>query len=156
MCLMFGRRPAQFIVFDVLRSEGRDMGRLPLWRRKVALARLASEHGLIMVDSIAGEGRALFRAVCDADVEGIVAQRRSDAYGASATWFKIGNPAYSQTERRGDFAPPAFIRLELPLETHFQRHPFEQSAVSLPRSAQAMSRDQAGRVLGYPQHYKCR
>ena len=43
--LMFDRRPPEYIVFDVLRAEGRDLRRTPLWRRKVALARLAREHG---------------------------------------------------------------------------------------------------------------
>ena len=100
--LMFGRRPADYVVFDVLRAEGQDMRRKPLWRRKVALARLAREHGLTLIDSIAGHGRALFQAVCQADLEGIVAKRRSDTYGPGVTWFKIRNPAYSQKDGRGD------------------------------------------------------
>jgi bifunctional non-homologous end joining protein LigD len=44
--LMLGRRPAEYVVFDVLQSEGRALRRLPLWRRKMALRRLAREHGL--------------------------------------------------------------------------------------------------------------
>jgi ATP-dependent DNA ligase len=37
--LMFGRRPAEYVVFDVLRSDGRDLRQRPLWRRKMALSR---------------------------------------------------------------------------------------------------------------------
>jgi hypothetical protein len=99
---MFGRRLAEFVAFDLLRSEGRDLRPLPLWRRKVSLERLAREHGLIVVDSIAAEGRALFKAVCESDLEGIVAKRRSDAYGPDVTRFKIRNPTYSQKDGRGD------------------------------------------------------
>jgi hypothetical protein len=38
--LVFGHRPTEYVVFDMLKSEGRDMRRLPLWGRKMALARL--------------------------------------------------------------------------------------------------------------------
>jgi bifunctional non-homologous end joining protein LigD len=100
--LMFGHRPAEYVVFDVLKSEGRDLRGLPLWRRKMTLSRVAREHGLIPIDSIASQGRALFAAVCERDLEGIVAKRRGDPYGPGVTWFKIRNPSYSQKEGRGE------------------------------------------------------
>jgi bifunctional non-homologous end joining protein LigD len=99
---MFGRRTAEYVVFHVLKSDGRDLRGVPLWRRKVALARLAREYGLTVVDSIAGDGRALFRTVCERDLEGIIAKRRGDPYGPKVTWFKIRNPTYTQKEGRGE------------------------------------------------------
>ena len=54
------------------------------------------------VDSIPERGRALFAAVCEADLEGIVAKRRSDCYGPGVRWFKIRNPAYTQKDGRGE------------------------------------------------------
>jgi hypothetical protein len=55
------------------------------------------------VDSIQGKGRALFQAVCDRDLEGIIAKRRTDPYGPGVTWLKIRNPGYSQKEGRGSY-----------------------------------------------------
>jgi ATP-dependent DNA ligase len=42
-----------------------------------------------------GEGRALFRAVVDADLEGIVAKRLADAYQPKTRWQKVLNRDYS-------------------------------------------------------------
>jgi ATP-dependent DNA ligase len=99
---MFSRRPAEYVVFDVLRAGGKDMRHLPLWRRKMALARVAREYRFIPIDSIAGEGQSLFAAVCERDLEGVVAKRRSDPYGPGVTWLKIRNPNYSQWQGRGE------------------------------------------------------
>lgn len=46
-------------------------------------------------------GVDLFRAVCERDLEGIVAKRLDGLYTPDASdWLKIKNPAYSQAEGR--------------------------------------------------------
>jgi ATP-dependent DNA ligase len=87
---------------------------LPLMHRKAVLARIGgrAESWIALTNGIVGEGRALYRAVVDADLEGIVAKRLADAYHPRlARWHKILNRAYSQRlgraewfERRGRHA----------------------------------------------------
>ena len=59
---------------------------------------------MLYVDHIAGRGVDLFRAVCEQDVEGIVAKLASAPYTPDATtWVKIKNRAYTQAEGRHEF-----------------------------------------------------
>ncbi len=52
-------------------------------------------------DYIDGAGRELYRAVCEMDLEGIVAKRKDGLYTPEATtWVKVKNLAYSQGEGR--------------------------------------------------------
>jgi len=57
---------------------------------------------VLYVDHIEARGRQFFEKVCELDLEGIVAKRRSAAYRAtekpSPHWIKIKNPRYSQAE----------------------------------------------------------
>ena len=47
------------------------------------------------------DGRGLFNAVCQHDLEGIVAKLARGRYDPAApTWLKIKNPNYSQREGR--------------------------------------------------------
>jgi hypothetical protein len=54
---------------------------------------------LLYVDQIKARGREFFEKVCELDLEGIVAKRKSAAYRAtekpSPYWIKIKNPNYS-------------------------------------------------------------
>jgi ATP-dependent DNA ligase len=45
---------------------------------------------------------ALYRKVCEFDLDGIVAKRMSDPYGADTKWFKIPNRSYSQKIGRAE------------------------------------------------------
>jgi hypothetical protein len=47
-------------------------------------------------------GCELFQAVQRLDFEGIVAKRKVDSYTPKTVWYKIKNPAYSQSEGRGE------------------------------------------------------
>ncbi len=88
-----------YYVFDCLMHNGRDLRGLPLLQRKVALTKIVGKHpSILCARHIQANGSALFRAVCDQDLEGIVAKRKSASYGVD--WFKIRNPAYSQYEGR--------------------------------------------------------
>jgi hypothetical protein len=53
---------------------------------------------------VAGTGTALFQAVCERDMEGIVAKLAGGGYTPEqTTWVKIKNRAYSQAEGRTEF-----------------------------------------------------
>ncbi len=62
-----------------------------------------SPSPLLYVDHVAADGTALYRAVCEHDLEGIVAKRADAPYTPDATtWVKIKNAAYSQAQGRHD------------------------------------------------------
>ena len=61
----------------------------------------AGSTTFLFADHIDANGTELFRAVCDQDLEGIVAKRRDGLYTpAQTTWVKIKNPKYSQMDGR--------------------------------------------------------
>ena len=74
--LLFPRGQPAYVAFDVLFADGQDLRHLPLAARKAILDDLL--HGrtdLVVLDGIADRGVALFRKVCELDLEGIVAKR---------------------------------------------------------------------------------
>jgi bifunctional non-homologous end joining protein LigD len=93
-----------YAAFDALWIEGKDLRPLLLTRRKQFLTRLipATTTVLSQVFTITERGRDLFAAVQRLDLEGIVAKRKADPYGAGVTWYKIKNRAYTQMEGRGE------------------------------------------------------
>jgi bifunctional non-homologous end joining protein LigD len=72
--LLFGRRRPTYVAFDLLVADGIDLRPLPLSQRKAALARVGkgAECWIALTNGVVGEGRAVCRAVVDADLEGIV------------------------------------------------------------------------------------
>jgi bifunctional non-homologous end joining protein LigD len=113
--LLFGRRRPTYVAFDLLMADGADLRPLPLKQRKVWLGQLSerAEGWISLTNGVIGEGRALFQAVVDADLEGVVAKNLADAYDPRlGRWYKIINPSYSQRrgraewflERRGRYA----------------------------------------------------
>ena len=100
--LLFGRGRPTYVAFDLLMADGVDLRPLPLRQRKARLATIGKEAAgwLALTNGVVGGGRALYRAVVEADLEGIVAKRLADAYRPNLTrWRKIANPDY--TQRRG-------------------------------------------------------
>jgi hypothetical protein len=69
------------------------------------------------VDHLVGHGVDLFQAVCQRDLEGIVAKAAQGLYQPEkTTWVKIKNPNYSQAAGRRDFSMHGFaenLRLDL-------------------------------------------
>ena len=65
---------------------------------------------MLDVDHIEADGRHFFGKVCELDLEGIVAKRKTAAYRAtekaSPYWIKIKNPMYSQAEGRDELFNP--------------------------------------------------
>ena len=104
--LMRRRSPQHFCAFDILRLDGKDLRALPLLRRKQILRRIVPMQPapLLYVDHFAGRGVDLFRAVCEQDLEGIVAKHKRGLYTPEETsWVKIKNRSYSQAEDRHEF-----------------------------------------------------
>jgi hypothetical protein len=66
--------------------------------------RILPEHAsrVRFVEHIARRGVDLFRAVCEHDVEGVVAKWRNGTYqsGPHTSWMKLRNPHYSQWDGR--------------------------------------------------------
>ena len=96
--LMFHRGTPQYAAFDLLWLNGRDLRPLPLWRRRRALARATRNTPIGLVEPV--DDPALFDAAAKLDLEGIVAKRRADPYGAGTAWVKVKYRGYSQNEGR--------------------------------------------------------
>lgn len=83
--LLYHRGQPVFYAFDCLSLDGRDLRGDPL------STRIYAQH-------FTGRGLDLFSAVCERDLEGVVAERMDGAYGED--WFKIRNAHDSQYEGR--------------------------------------------------------
>jgi hypothetical protein len=87
-------------------AHGVDLRPCPLCERKAMLAAIGkrAEGWIALTKGVVGEGRALYRAVVDADLEGIVAKRLGDAYHPQlARWQKVLNRGYSQRHGRAEW-----------------------------------------------------
>jgi ATP dependent DNA ligase domain len=85
-------------VFDCLSLDSLDLRTLPLAERKRRLKRLVRGHpGILFAGHVERHGTALFRTVCEHNIEGTVAKRKDGEYGQD--WFKIRNPGYSPLRR---------------------------------------------------------
>jgi ATP-dependent DNA ligase len=80
--------------------DGEDLRSLALIERKERLRELIPEQPSVLLYGTHVErcGRKFLRAVCEQDLEGIVAKLRHGVYGEG--WYKIRNPQYSQYEGR--------------------------------------------------------
>ena len=97
-----GCSPQWFYGFDLLWIDGRELRDLPQIARKAELRRAVPADGahLRYVDHVENSGIELFQAVCEMDLEGIVAKHKQAPYGMEKSWLKIKNPTYSQAEGR--------------------------------------------------------
>ncbi len=96
--LLKGRGYWAFAAADVVWLDGQDLRELPLAVRKRRLAELLpmDTGPLYKIFTLEEHGRALFEAARRMDLEGVVAKRATDAYGAETLWYVIRNPAYRQ------------------------------------------------------------
>jgi bifunctional non-homologous end joining protein LigD len=82
-----------FYAFDLLEMNGADLTKLSLIERKQALAKLIGKRqsGVIRFSEHFEDGAGLFRELCNAGGEGIIAKRANGRYiGArSETWLKV-------------------------------------------------------------------
>jgi bifunctional non-homologous end joining protein LigD len=103
--LMRRRGPFCFYAFDLLWLDGRDLRALPLSERKTLLRKVLPRkpRALVYVQHVT-TGTDLFNAICEQDMEGIVAKQAAASYTPDATtWVKIKNREYSQAVGREDF-----------------------------------------------------
>jgi bifunctional non-homologous end joining protein LigD len=92
-----------FYAFDLLYLNDRDLRQLPLIERKEKLRRLVEKSGLtdlIYGKFVEGRGVDLFNEVCQRNLEGVVAKRKSGTYSTVSGWLKIKNPNYTQSNQR--------------------------------------------------------
>jgi bifunctional non-homologous end joining protein LigD len=104
--LLFGRRRPTYVAFDLLMTGDIDLRSHPLRHHKAMLARIGkgAESWIALTNGIIGEGRALYRAVVDADLEGVVAKHLADAYHPKlARWHKVLNRTYTQRHGRAEW-----------------------------------------------------
>lgn len=104
LALLYRRGTPNFIAFDLLAVDGRDVRDEPLVARKRRLRRIVPSPAtsVLALEPIIGCGVALYDAVCAADLEGIVAKRLDAPYRIvePLAWRKIKNPSYSQAVGR--------------------------------------------------------
>lgn len=87
--------PIQFIVFDCLRANGKDLTKLKLIERKEILRTILPENNYIRYcDHVEEEGTAFFEQTKKINLEGIIAKKVDSKYypdKRSKEWLKIKN-----------------------------------------------------------------
>jgi bifunctional non-homologous end joining protein LigD len=95
--------PLALIVFDVLAYRGRSLIGEPYRRRREVLDRI-DFRGRAHAPEALGDGAALFDAVCEHELEGVVAKRLNEPYRpGERAWVKTKNRSYwrYELEREG-------------------------------------------------------
>ena len=88
-----------FVAFDVLRVDGHDVMRNPWADRRALLDELGVERSCVRLSEVFDDGAALFDAVVEHGLEGVVAKRRNGAYRPGYRgWTKIKNRGYWRRE----------------------------------------------------------
>jgi bifunctional non-homologous end joining protein LigD len=103
--LMRRRGPFCFVAFDVLAVNGRDVRNLSLVVRKRILREIVPKQSrsILFAKHVPRRGRELYAAVCEQDLEEIVAKWKDAPYNPAAlplSWIKVRNPDYSQARDR--------------------------------------------------------
>jgi bifunctional non-homologous end joining protein LigD len=84
-----------YVVFDLLGLDGTDLTPRPYQERRSLLEQLELEGPHWNVTEAFDDGHALYSAVCELGLEGVVAKRQTSRYGAAVRgWVKVKNPNY--------------------------------------------------------------
>jgi bifunctional non-homologous end joining protein LigD len=89
------RRPATYVVFDVLESDGADLTRRPWSERRAALEAL-DLPACVQVSPVYEDGATLWAVTLEHGLEGVVAKRRTATYQPgrrSPDWVKVPHRA---------------------------------------------------------------
>ena len=81
-----------FYAFDVLHLNGRDLTRLPLDERRLALAKVVNGTRMLLSEPLPGTPVQIEAAVRELQLEGVVAKRRDSRYEPgkrSRSWVKV-------------------------------------------------------------------
>ena len=85
--------PFDFFAFDLLSLDGMDLKSLPAIERKERLEALLAdaEQPIHVADHLIGSGEKLYRSLCQAGQEGIIAKRVDAPYrsGRTRAWVKV-------------------------------------------------------------------
>jgi bifunctional non-homologous end joining protein LigD len=90
--LQEGRNALNFVAFDLLYADGKDLRKLPLEERKDRLTRAIADKDLVIYSKhVLGDGCALFDQAQRQSLEGIIGKRRDSPYveRRSRDWVKI-------------------------------------------------------------------
>jgi bifunctional non-homologous end joining protein LigD len=88
--------PVVFVAFDVLHHDGADVTGRPYTERRALLESLALDAPHWRTVDCFDDGPALWTAVCELGLEGVVAKRLRSVYrpGQRGSWVKVKNRAY--------------------------------------------------------------
>jgi bifunctional non-homologous end joining protein LigD len=89
-----------YVIFDVLSLNGESLMHVPYSQRRSELESLALNSAHWQTPETFEDGVALFDAVCERELEGVVAKRLSGRYtpGFRGSWIKIKNRDYWRYE----------------------------------------------------------
>src|SRR5262249_12274540 len=91
--------PIVYVIFDVLSLDGRSLIGQPYSERRRQLAALNLNGGYWRTPDTFDDGEALFEAICERELEGIVAKRVDRRYMPGYRgWTRIKNRAYWRYE----------------------------------------------------------
>jgi bifunctional non-homologous end joining protein LigD len=102
--LRHATRPLTFMAFDVLSVEGEPIVSRPYSERRSILEGLQLNAAHWRTPEVFDDGEALWEAVCEHELEGVVAKRRSGRYiPGGRGWIKTKNRDYwrYEMEREG-------------------------------------------------------
>jgi bifunctional non-homologous end joining protein LigD len=100
-CLLQRRRsiPLTYMVFDVLSVDGENMTGQPYARRRRVLDDLQLDGPQWRTPEAFDDGEALWEAVCEHELEGVVAKPRRGRYvPGDRGWIEVKNRAYWRWE----------------------------------------------------------
>lgn len=102
MDLMRQKKEPEYVAFDILWLNDRDLRELPLVERRKHLHRVIPKNSAAISQafSVRGRGQTMFAFMREHDLEGIIAKRFKDPYNPRVTWYKIKNKSYSQLQER--------------------------------------------------------
>jgi bifunctional non-homologous end joining protein LigD len=86
--------PATYMVFDVMRVDGKDVSNQPLGERRKILRGLGLEHSTWQVPDAYDDGPMLFEATLQQGLEGIVSKRLTSRYvfgQRTKNWLKFAH-----------------------------------------------------------------
>jgi bifunctional non-homologous end joining protein LigD len=91
--------PVTFVAFDLLCIDGTDLIARPYEERRELLVSLGLDGPGWATSETFEDGTALFCSVCELELEGVVAKKRSGRYRSGERgWIKCKNPSYWRRE----------------------------------------------------------
>jgi bifunctional non-homologous end joining protein LigD len=98
--------PLTFVAFDVLSIDGKSVAAQPYYERRRLLEQVVLDGPGWRVPEAFDDGGVLWEAVCEHELEGVVAKRLDEPYlPGERSWVKVKNRAYWrwELEREGAF-----------------------------------------------------